>query len=223
MARTLAAVDAYVAKAQPFARPILEHFRALVHATCPDVEEKVKWGMPFFDYRGSLCHMAAFKAHAAIGFWKHGQLLATPAGKAARMNRDAMGAFGRLASVRDLPPKRTLQALIRAAMKLNELGSPSPAAGRRPRPPIPQPAWFTAALKRNAKARATWTAFAPGHRREYLEWLTEAKTDATRERRLATALEWLADGRKRNWRSERPRAKATSSRPSAARGTRRPR
>lgn len=203
-----AAVDTYIANAQPFARPILEHLREVVHAACPEVEEKMKWSFPHFDYKGMLCSMAAFKGHAAFGFWKHG-LLAEQGALAAGMNRGAMGSFGRLASVDDLPPRRVLVALVKQAMKLNDAGLVSPHRSKpRPRPPIAPPRAFTAALAKHAKARAAWHAFAPGHRREYLEWITEAKTDATRDARIATTIAWVAEGKARNWKYAKPAKRA---------------
>jgi hypothetical protein len=205
MSERIAAIDAYIGKAQPFARPILEYLRDVVHAACPDVEEKIKWGFPHFDYRGMLCSMAAFKAHAAFGFWKHG-LLVEQAGLVAGLNRGAMGSFGRTTSRDELPPRRVLVALVRHAMRLNEEGVKNPArSNRAPKPAIRPPAAFTAALARNRKARATYDGFPPGQRREYLEWITEAKTAETRERRMATAIEWMAEGKRRNWKHEKPK------------------
>ncbi len=202
------AVDAYIAKSQPFARPILEHLREVVHAACPDVIETMKWSFPHFDYKGMLCSMAAFKEHAAFGFWKHG-LLAERGALAAGMNRGAMGSFGRVTSVADLPPRRALAVLVKQAMKLNDEGVKSPHRSKpRPRPAIAPPAAFTAALKKDAKARATWAAFPPGHRRDYLEWITEAKTVATRDARIATTIEWVGEGKARNWKYAKPAKRA---------------
>ena len=210
MGQYSAAVDAYIAEREPFARPILEYVRALVHEACPEVRESIKWSFAAFEYRGLLCSMAAFQRHASFGFWKHALLrervpgLSEPAEK-------AMGSFGRLASIRDLPPRRTLLKLVREAMKLNEEGVARPVrtAVRKPAAVRP-PAWFLARLRANRRALATWKAFAPSHRRDYLEWVTEAKTEATRERRLATTLEGLAAGKRRNWRYESKRARAAA-------------
>lgn len=189
-------VDAYVAKQRPFAVPILEYLREIVHATCPGVTEVMKWGMPHFDYKGPFAGMAAFKAHATFGFWKESLLRrgGRPLGRSAEA---AMGSFGRIASLRDQ------LALLRRAMKLNDDGVRRPVrAARRPAAVRP-PADFTAALRRNRRALAAWEGLAPGHRREYLEWITGAKREETRARRLATAIEWLAEGRRRNWRYEK--------------------
>ena len=190
--------DAYIAKSAEFARPILEHLRGVVREACPEVEETMKWGAPHFDYRGPLAGMAAFKAHCAFGFWK-GALVAEAVGARADRAGEAMGDFGRIASLRDLPPRRELVRWIKAAMALNEAGVKRTPKAKAPRAPIPVPDDLAAALKRNAKARATWEDFSPSHRREYLEWITEAKTAPTRARRLATTLEWLAEGKERNW------------------------
>ena len=199
MGKRSAAVDAYIAKAQPFAKPILAHLREVVHAACPDAEEKLKWSFPHFDYKGMLCSMAAFKAHASFGFWKH-SVMVKDATLAGVLERDGMGSLGRLTSVRDLPSRRELAGLVRAAMKLNDEGVKNPVRSNpKPRPAIQPPAAFMAALRRNKKALAAWDAFPPGHRREYLEWITEAKTDPTRDKRIATAIEWIAERKGRNW------------------------
>ena len=194
-------IDAYIAKQADFARPILEHLRDLVHATCPNVEEKVKWGMPHFDYAGGpLCHMAGFKAHCAFGFWK-GALLFEDGAKA----EQAMGHFGRITSIRELPPKKKLAGYITAAMKLNEEGvkNPSRTKTSAERIEIDTPPELAAALTRNSAARRHFDAFPPGRRREYNAWIAEAKTDATRAKRVAQAVEWIAEGKARNWKYER--------------------
>lgn len=200
MARKDPRVDAYIAKAQPFARPILEHLRALVHEACPQVEETLKWGMPAFVYEGEMvCSFAAFKAHATFGFWK-GALLVDAKGRKADA---AMGDFGRLTGIRDLPPKRVLVGYVKQAMKLNEqkVKVPRTKSGTA-RPPAPVPPDLAAALARNRKAAATFEGFPPSCRREYVEWITGAKQEATRARRLAQAIEWMAEGKRRNWKYE---------------------
>jgi uncharacterized protein YdeI (YjbR/CyaY-like superfamily) len=189
-------IDAYIARAQPFAQPILQHLRKAVHAGCPDVEETLKWSMPAFDYKGPMAGMAAFKAHCTFTLWKGSLIEGVP--KAA----GAMGQFGRITSVDDLPPEKTLVRLVKAAAKLNDEGVKAPRRKTTIRKVI-VPGYMTAALKKNPKAKATFDAFSPSHQREYVEWITEAKTEATRDRRLATALEWLAEGKSRNWRYER--------------------
>ena len=192
-------VDAYIARSADFARPILEHLRETVHAACPDVEETMKWSMPSFMYHGILCGMASFKQHCTFGFWKGSLILGEDGGK----SLEAMGSFGRLTSVKDLPSKRELTGYIKRAMALNEQGVKAGKPKREPKPAPVAPDYFLAALKKNRKARATFEAFSPSHQREYLEWIVEAKTDATREKRLAQALEWMAEGKSRNWKYER--------------------
>jgi len=192
-------VDAYISRSAEFARPILERLREVVHGACPEAEETLKWGMPHFVHHGILCHMAAFKAHCAFGFHK-AELIFDDTPK----RGEAMGDLGRIASVADLPPKKELVRLVRAARKLNEEGIAAPRAKAAPKPPVEVPADLAAALRSNARARATFEGFPPGHRREYVEWITEAKQEATRQRRLAQAVEWMAEGRSRNWKYERP-------------------
>jgi uncharacterized protein YdeI (YjbR/CyaY-like superfamily) len=192
-----ARIDAYIAKAQPFAQPILKHLRRVVHAGCPGVEETMKWSMPAFYYQGPMAGMAAFKAHCTFGFWKDALLKASP------KSEEAMGSFGRITSIKDLPSEKTLVGLVKRAAKLNEDGVRVPRAAKAARAPVKVPPYMTAALKKNKRALATFEGFSPSHRREYVEWITEAKTDATRRRRLATAIEWLAEGKSRNWKYER--------------------
>ncbi len=191
-------IDAYIERAAPFAQPILTHVRALVHEACPEVEETIKWSMPTFVHAGGiLCGMAAFKQHASFGFWKHA--LVVGEGEP----RDGMGSYGKLASLKDLPPKKTLLAHVRRAMQLNEDGVKSPARKAAPKPPPETPADLAAALKQNKAAKATFDAFPPGCRREYIEWIVEAKREETRAKRLAQAIEWMAEGKRRNWKYER--------------------
>jgi uncharacterized protein YdeI (YjbR/CyaY-like superfamily) len=193
-------IDAYIEKAAPFARPILKHIRSVVHQACPESVETVKWGMPFFMYRsGGLCHLAGFKAHCAFGFWHHEmeKVLAD----AGYSDGSAMGNFGRIAALTDLPPKSELIRLIKTAMKLTDSGRPARArtAARAANEELPIPAELAAALKKNKAAAATFEAFAPSHRKEYITWITEAKRDETRAKRLATTVECLAAGKSRHW------------------------
>jgi uncharacterized protein YdeI (YjbR/CyaY-like superfamily) len=188
-------VDAYIAKSADFAKPILTHIRAVVHETCPDVEETMKWNFPHFVYKGMLCSMASFKEHCAFGFWNR-QLVA---GDAAGAEGDrGMGQFGRLTKVSDLPSKRILAGYIKKAMALNEQGV-KPARSTKPKKELIVPEYFIAALRKNKKALAVFERFPPSHKREYVEWVTEAKGEDTRNRRLAQAVEWIAEGKQRNW------------------------
>jgi hypothetical protein len=193
-------IDAYIQKAEPFARPILMHLREIVHRACPDVVETTKWGMPYFEHRGPLCSMASFKRHCAFGFWKGALVVGdSPAAE------EAMGHFGRIASLDDLPPEEEIAALVRRAMELNEQGVKAPRTKTAARAEIPTPDALLDALRDPEGALARWDAFPPGQRREYAEWIAEAKTDATRQRRIATAAEWIAEGKTRNWKYERKR------------------
>lgn len=190
-------VDAYIAKAQPFAKPILEHIRAVIHATNPDVVEAIKWGMPAFIYKGkNLAGIASFKAHATLGFWS-GNVVAEALGKAG----DAMGSFGRITSLADLPGEEALREMIAKASALIDAGS-ARGPKRKPRPELPVPPALDTALNANLAARAAFDAFPPSARREYVEWIIDAKRDETRAKRLAQAVEWIAEGKKRNWKYE---------------------
>jgi len=188
-------VDAYIAKAGDFAKPILTRLRDAVHTACPDVEEAMKWSFPHFVYKGMLCSMASFKEHAAFGFWK-GSLIVGNRSK----NAEAMGQLGRLTILSDLPPKGVLATYIKKAVALNDAGVKVPRVPKRAAPkPLRAPADLAAALKKSQKAQAAFAAFSPSHKREYIEWITEAKSSATRARRLQTALEWMAEGKPKNW------------------------
>jgi uncharacterized protein YdeI (YjbR/CyaY-like superfamily) len=189
-------IDAYIANAPDFARPILEHARAIVHEACPQAEETLKWGMPTFVFAGGiLCGMAAFKQHATFGFWKHALVMGEGA------ERTGMGSFGKMASVRDLPPRKELLALVRKAMTLNEQGVKTPQARKHlaPRALPSVPADLAVALGDNAAARAAFEGFPPSQKREYVDWIEDAKREETRKKRLAQAVEWLAEGKPRNW------------------------
>jgi len=186
-------IDAYIAKKPDFARPILAHVRAAIHRACPDAVETLKWSMPFFLYRGEiLCSMSAFKQHAAFGFWK-GELVTGQSGQG------AMGSFGRLTTIADLPPDAELEALIAKAMALTEAGVKEKRPVKHPKPPLETPGDLADALAGNDAARATFEGFSPSGRREYVEWLVEAKRPETRAKRLAQAVEWMAEGKQRNW------------------------
>jgi len=188
-------VDAYIAKSADFAKPILTHLRAVVHQGCPEAEETLKWRMPNFLYNGKiLCGMAAFKAHCAFGFWQGALIIADKA-----KNREAMGQFGCITSVKDLPAKKVLLGYIKAAMKLRDDGTTLRKPKRGTRKPLPVPADLALGLKQSAKARAAWAEFSPSARREYIEWITEAKRPETRAERLKTTLQWVAQGKHRNW------------------------
>lgn len=192
------AIDAYIAKAQPFARPILSHVRERVHAVVPSVKETTKWGMPSFTLNDKILLMtAAFKAHAALNFWRGQELRGNKA------NGDAMGQFGRLKSLADLPPDKELDRLIREAA---ELARSAPAPRRTKHAPKPPPVMhphFAAALAKAPKARAALESFPPSAQRDYLEWVSEAKQDATRAKRIATAVDWLNEGKRRHWKYEK--------------------
>jgi len=192
-------IDAYIAKSADFARPILSHLREVVHSACPDVEESMKWSHPNFGYHGMMCGMAAFKAHCTFGFWKGELIVGGDSATAA-----AMGQFGRITAVSQLPSKKVLTGYIKKAMQLNEAGTKAPWLEKRakPKPAAKVPDDLAAALAKNKKARATFDAFPPGQRREYIDWITEAKREETRATRLAQTVQWLAEGKRRNWKYE---------------------
>lgn len=187
-------VDAYIEKSAEFAKPILTYIRDIVHEACPDVEETMKWSFPHFEYHGVLCSMAAFKAHCALGFWKAPLLMPDRADE-----RDGMGQMGKITSIDDLPPKRELLRLVKEAAKLNEAGVKVERKKAPAKAPLETPPELAAALSKNREAKKTFDAFSPSHKREYVEWICDAKTDATRQKRIAQAVEWMAEGKSRNW------------------------
>lgn len=190
-------VDAYIEQAPDFAQPILMKLRSLFHKACPNVEEDIKWGKPHFNYKGMLGGIAAFKHHVAFGFWK------------SAMMDDAHGLFDRgpkasmctskIHSLDEMPSDKVLLFYIRQAVALNESGAKPVASKKAPKKPLPVPADLKALLAKNSKARAAFDGFPPSHQREYIEWITEAKRDETRQKRLATTIGWLSEGKPRNW------------------------
>ena len=188
-------VDAYIAKAADFAKPILNEIRERVHAACPDVAEDMKWSSPTFMHHGLLCGMAAFKEHAIFGFWKGPLVLGSRAEEVGRT-----GSFRtRLTKVSDLQSKKAMAADIKKAMALNEAGVTLPRASRGPATPIVVPDDLAAALRKNKKAQAAFELFSPSHKREYVEWITQARREETRTRRLQTAIEQISEGKPQNW------------------------
>jgi uncharacterized protein YdeI (YjbR/CyaY-like superfamily) len=199
MGKTDPRVDAYIARSAPFAKPILTHFRRVVHAGCPQVEETLKWSSPHFMYKGMLCGMAAFKKHCAFGFWKEALLRGRVKGMAAP-DEPGMGQFGCITAVSDLPAERTLLRLVKAAVELNDRGIRSPARSKpKGDRKLDVPVDLTITLRKNRKALRTFEAFSYTNRKDYVEWIAEAKRAETRRRRLKTAVAWMAEGKARNW------------------------
>ena len=188
-------IDAYIAKSAEFAKPILTHIRKLVHANCPEVTETLKWSMPHFEYKGGIfCGMAAFKAHATFGFWL-GELL-----KIESKLDKGMGQFGRITSRADLPGDKEFAGLIKAAVKLHDEGAKAPVRAKTAdKKTLVVPDYFMAAVKKNKKALATFESFSPSKKKDYVDWVTGAKTDATRDKRLTQAVEWMSEGKVRSW------------------------
>ena len=197
MAKKDPRIDAYIEEAAPFARPILKHLRKVVHAGCPGVEETMKWSMPHFDYKGLFIGIAAHKAHCSLGFWREAALALGGSGE----ETDSMGQFGRITSLSDLPDEKTLIAYVRKAVELKNAGVklPQKAKPQAKAEPVTPPDYLASRLKGNARARKTWEGFSPSHRKEYIQWLTDAKRDDTREKRLERTLEQLAQGKPLNW------------------------
>lgn len=197
MSAKLKEVDAYIANAKPFAKPILTHLRKLVHKACPHAEEKMKWSMPHFDYKGQMmCSMAAFKEHCSFSFWKAS--LIDEKLEAEAKTESAMGHLGRIRSVKDIPSEKQISTWIKKAMQLNDDG----IIVKRILPEKKEiiiPEQLTVALNKNKKAKAVFEKFPYSHKKEYIEWINEAKTEETRKRRIVTTIEWVTEGKDRNW------------------------
>ncbi len=192
-------VDDYIARSATFAKPILRHLRRVVHAACPPIEETLKWSSPSFTHRGIVCGMAAFKEHCVFGFWKEA-LLRDKISGLPRGEGKAMGQFGRITSVSQLPGDRVLMRLVRAAVELNERGIKSPTRSKpRSARKLSVPGPFMAALRKNRRALETFEGFTYSNRKEYVDWVTEAKGEETRRRRMETSVAWMAEGKIRNW------------------------
>lgn len=192
-------IDAYIVKAQPFAWPILEHLRALVHKACPEVEESIKWSFPHFNYKSEMmCSMASFKQHCAFGFWK-ASLMKDKTLLANAKGETAMGHLGRITSLKDLPSDAVMIRYIKEAMQFNDAGIKVEKKNPISTKELEIPDYFIKQLKKNKAAQKTFEGFSPSNKKEYVLWITEAKTEATRESRMKTAIEWMAEGKPRNW------------------------
>jgi uncharacterized protein YdeI (YjbR/CyaY-like superfamily) len=196
-------IDDYIAKSENFAKPILKYLRDIVHKACPEVEETMKWGMPHFDYKGMMCGMASFKQHCTFGFWKF-SLMKDKQKVFVKGENAGMGNFGKIKDIQDLPPAHTIIEYIKEAMKLND---DDVAVKKEVKKTIRQelviPGYFSKALNKNKIALKTFSDLSYSHKKEYLEWITEAKREETRDKRINTAIEWLLEGKSRNWKYEK--------------------
>ena len=196
-------VDAYIAKSADFAKPILNHLRKIVHEGCPEVVEELKWSAPHFSYKGMFCGCAAFKQHCVFGFWRHA-LLAKRVKGVPKLGLEAMGQFGRLTSLADLPSDATMLTLVKEAKRLNDEGIRAPKRKRTPEKDrvLAIPPYFMKAVRRNKRALETFAEASYSFKKEYVVWVTDAKSEETRDRRLTTAVAWMAEGKGRNWKYE---------------------
>ena len=202
MSTTSAKVDQYILNAQPFAQPILEHLRSIIHETCTTAEETIKWGMPHFEYNGkNLCSFAAFNKHCALTFWMASEMKTFQ-----KLNNgpvEGMGHFGKITSIKELPSNKELKACIKEAMVLLDNGFVLKKKKPDEKKELPVPEYFTKALNKNKKAKANFEKASYSWKKEYIEWITDAKTDTTREKRMNTAIEWIEEGKGRNWKYEK--------------------
>jgi uncharacterized protein YdeI (YjbR/CyaY-like superfamily) len=197
-----ARVDKYISESADFAQPILIHLRGIIHKTCPDVEEVIKWGFPNFSYKGNLCSIASFKNHCSFGFWK-ASLMKDPDKIFSETGANGMGHLGKITSLKDLPKDKILISCIKEAMALNEAGAKVKKEKPAEKKELEVPGYFLRELSRNKKAEVVFDAFSYSHKKEYVEWITEAKTEATRNRRIETSIQWLAEGKSRMWKYQK--------------------
>jgi uncharacterized protein YdeI (YjbR/CyaY-like superfamily) len=195
-------IDLYISKSADFAKPVLNHLRQLVHNACPQVEETIKWGFPHFDYKGMMCSMASFKHHCAFTFWKAALMKDKSLLKNA-ISEVAMGHFGRITSLKDLPPDKKIIGYIKEAMKLNDEGVKLPTKSQSKSAALIVPDYFIKALKKRAIAFKNFNSLSPSHRKEHIQWITEARTEETRNRRLQASIEMIAEGKSRMWKYQK--------------------
>jgi len=198
-----ARVDAYIAKAAPFAKPILEYIRQVVHEASPKITETVKWGMPFFDYKGPVCMMASFKQHLGFGFWKASRLNDPNGFVKGGDDEAAAGSFGRIEKMEDLPPADALKDFVLQIIVINESGVKEAKKPAAHKDEIAMPGDFNDLLSANPKALEHFFNFSPSKKKEYLEWIIESKSDATRQKRMEQALEWISEGKSRHWKYQK--------------------
>lgn len=194
-------VDLYIERSAPFAQEILKHIRSLVHQASPVINETIKWGFPHFVYKGSLCHMAAFKGHCTFGFWK-ASLMEDPY-QLFGEQANAMGSFGRIETLKDLPSDKILTEYVLMALKLDESGTKVKKVAKAPKMEIPMPEDFAAELNLHPIAKQHFESISPSSKREYLEWIITAKAEATRLKRISTTIEWLSEGKSLNWKYQK--------------------
>jgi uncharacterized protein YdeI (YjbR/CyaY-like superfamily) len=194
-----ARVDDYIENAATFAQPILRHIRNVVHAASPLITETIKWGMPFYEYKGQVCHMAAFKEHCAFGFWRASSL-DDPQGLL-KIGDATAGSFGRINTLADLPADETIKHFVLLVIEKNASGKKVPVVKKAPteKAALVTPDYFEVLLNEHPKAKEVFEKFSYSHKKEYLEWIIDAKTDATRQKRLDTTIEWLTEGKSRMW------------------------
>jgi uncharacterized protein YdeI (YjbR/CyaY-like superfamily) len=192
-------IDSYIAKSATFAQPILKHMRQLIHKADPGVQETIKWGFPHFEHNGIVCSMASFKEHCTFLFWK-ASLMSDSCNIFKETASTAMGQLGRIEKISDLPPDKVLVEYLKEAVELNKNNIKMPSrSGSSVKKELKVPGYFLKALKKNKDAVKNFENFSYSHKKEYVEWITEAKTEATRERRIETAVEWISEGKQRMW------------------------
>ena len=187
-----AEIDEYIANSAEFAQPILIKLRSIVHQAHPEIEETIKWGMPNFSYKGLLFNMAAFKVHCSFGFWKEKLI------KGLDSDTEGLGSFGKIKRLADLPSDEILLMLMKEAVELNKQGIKNPKVVNLKKELV-IPEYLLEILNDNTKAEAVFNGFSYSNKKDYVDWIIEAKRDVTREKRIVQMLEWLEEGKTRHW------------------------
>jgi uncharacterized protein YdeI (YjbR/CyaY-like superfamily) len=196
-------LDDYLAKSAGFAKPIMQHLRELLHETCPEIVEEIKWGIPHFDYKGEMmCIFAAHKNHCSFTFWKE-SLMSDQKFKENPSLQASKRYLGKIISLSDLPSDKQLVAYIKEAMALNENGVKLvPRKSEKPKN-IAIPDYFAKELAAKPKVKKIFDSKSDSFRKDYLVWITDAKTETTRQKRIAESLEWIAEGKGRFWKYDK--------------------
>jgi uncharacterized protein YdeI (YjbR/CyaY-like superfamily) len=190
-------VDDYIAKSPAYAQPIMKHIRGLIHQAVPNIVEVIKWAHPHFEYKGPAFSIGAFKEHLGLNFWKS-KLMDDPEGL---FKYDgSAGSMGKIKSLADLPEDDILMAYFMLAADLNEQGVKATTPKTAPeKKQLIIPDDLIAAFKNDTTAMQHFEQFNYSAKKEYVDWLAEAKTTETRQKRLKTIMEWVAEGKTRYW------------------------
>jgi uncharacterized protein YdeI (YjbR/CyaY-like superfamily) len=193
------AIDEYINKSEEFARPILLHLRKIIHLACPDVEETIKWSFPNFEYKGQiLCSMASFKKHCSFGFWL-GAEMEDPENILNKVGNTNMGNFGKIINHNSLPDDNIIIKYIHEAMKLSESGTKKKTSKIKDKKSLEIPVYIIEFIEKYPKAKVVFNNFSNSCKKEYVQWIEEAKQVSTKLKRLEKAVSMMEEGKEFNW------------------------